>query len=116
MVLHSRLSVSIRLHIHCMGTLLPLCIRVDANRRQGHFHSFMLHRRSYCQHRSFYAGKKSFEALISILLQSGLKTVYEPGVHIISMALGLANVLVAWQWLEVCELHDKSLIYTCSGN
>ncbi|VDL67987.1 unnamed protein product [Nippostrongylus brasiliensis] len=31
---------------------------------------------------------------------SGLKTVYEPGVHMISMGCGAANVLVAFIWLQ----------------
>ncbi|PIO63830.1 hypothetical protein TELCIR_14557 [Teladorsagia circumcincta] len=34
------------------------------------------------------------------LNRSGLKTVYEPGVHMISMACGAANVLVAFIWLQ----------------
>ncbi|VDM76021.1 unnamed protein product [Strongylus vulgaris] len=38
--------------------------------------------------------------LIYTTFQSQLKTVYEPGVHMISMACGLANVLVAFIWLQ----------------
>ncbi|XGW31635.1 hypothetical protein V3C99_010080 [Haemonchus contortus] len=39
-------------------------------------------------------------ANIMASMLSGLKTVYEPGVHMISMACGAANVLVAFIWLQ----------------
>ncbi|EYC31469.1 hypothetical protein Y032_0004g2169 [Ancylostoma ceylanicum] len=39
-------------------------------------------------------------ANIGASMLSGLKTVYEPGVHMISMACGIANVFVAFIWLQ----------------
>lgn len=39
-------------------------------------------------------------ANIGASMLSGLKTVYEPGVHMISMVCGTANVLVAFLWLQ----------------
>lgn len=45
--------------------------------------------------------RKSAPIPPSAPFQSGLKTVYEPGVHMISMGCGLANVLVAFLFLQV---------------
>ncbi|CAD6192851.1 unnamed protein product [Caenorhabditis auriculariae] len=39
-------------------------------------------------------------ANIGASMLSGLKTVYEPGVHMISISLGLANIVVAYFFLE----------------
>ncbi|ETN71073.1 transporter, major facilitator family protein [Necator americanus] len=39
-------------------------------------------------------------ANIGASMLSGLKTIYEPGVHMISMVCGLSNILVAFIWLQ----------------